>query len=276
MGSIVAVAAASHAPGILAHRELADPEQAARYYEGMATLARAVRDTSPDVILAVTNDHYVNYYLDNVPAICVGTAPSYRGPVEPFMGEEKEFPGDRPFSKALLAALLEHDFDVSFSEKLVFDHGTVVPLHFINPDNGIPVVPIVVNNIYSPMPSPRRLYQLGRLLPAVIESLPIERRVALVATGGLSHNVGNSRAGDIDTSFDGRFLDAVRRGEGSMLASLSHTELEAAGNGTHEIRNWLCALGAIGDVPAEYVAYEPVAAWATGCGAAVWPMSERG
>jgi aromatic ring-opening dioxygenase catalytic subunit (LigB family) len=273
MGRIVVVAAASHAPGIVAHREYADPEQAARFYEGMDRIAAAVSGASPDVIVAVTNDHYVNYYLDNVPAICVGIARSYRGPVERFMGEEKEVPGDRVFGQTLLSALLDHDFDVSFSEKLVFDHGTMVPLHFLNPDNQLPVVPIVVNNIYEPMPSPRRLYQLGQVLSKVIEELPDDRRVALVATGGLSHNVGNTRAGEIDVEFDARFLEAVRRGEGSALAALTHDELEAVGNGTHEVRNWLCAMGATGDVPADYVAYEPVQAWATGCGAAVWRMS---
>lgn len=272
MGRIVVVGAASHAPGIVAFRDQADPDQAARFYEGMDGLASAVRAASPDVIVAVTNDHYVNYYLDNVPPICVGTAASYRGPVERFMGDEKQIPGDRNYSRELLRALLERDFDVSFSEKLQFDHGTMVPLHFLNHDLAIPVVPIVVNNIYEPMPSPRRLYQLGQVLSKAIEEIPDDRRVALVATGGLSHSVGTPRAGDIDVEFDSKFLEAIRRGEGSTLASLTHDELEMAGNGTHEVRNWLCALGAAGDRPADLVVYEPVQAWATGCGAALWKV----
>jgi protocatechuate 4,5-dioxygenase beta chain len=54
------------------------------------------------------------------------------------------------------------------------------------------------------------------------------------------------------------------------LAELSHEELTKVGNGTHEIRNWLCALGAIGDIPADFTVYEAAYGWATGCGAAVW------
>jgi len=273
MAKIVVVAAASHAPGIVAFKDQADPEQAGRFYEGMDRIAAAVRDARPDLILAVTNDHYVNYYLDNVPAICVGIASSYRGPVEAFMGEEREVPGDRPFAKSLLDSLLGNDFDVAYSEKLCFDHGTMVPLHFFNPDLALPVVPILVNNIYEPMPSPRRLHQLGLAISELVDELPGDQRVALVATGGLSHSVGTPSAGEIRADFDEDFLAAVMRGEGSRLAELSHRELESYGNGTHEIRNWLCAMGATGDVPADFVVYEPVQAWATGCGAVVWGMN---
>jgi len=272
MSRIVVAAAMSHSPGIVAFKDFADPEQAQRYFEGMDRITDAIQAAQPDVILIVTNEHFANFYLNNVPALCVGIAPSYRGPVEPFMGPEQEIPGDRKFGQALLGALLDREFDVSFSEDLWFDHGTMVPLHFVNPGMTLPVVPIMVNNIYEPMPTPRRLYRLGQVIADVVTELPGDRRVALVATGGLSHRVGTPDAGEITVEFDDQFLDAVRRGEGSKLAELTHADLDRAGNGTHEVRNWLCAMGAIGDVPPAFTIYEAIQGWATGCGAALWTL----
>lgn len=66
----------------------------------------------------------------------------------------------------------------------------------------------------------------------------------------------NTLVGGIE--FDERFLESVRLREGSKLAELSHEDLARAGNGTHEIRNWLCVMAAVGDVPADFVVYEPV------------------
>jgi 2,3-dihydroxyphenylpropionate 1,2-dioxygenase len=104
MGRIVVAAAMSHAPGILAFKDQADPEQAKRFYEGMDRIASEVQAAQPDVIIAVTNEHFANFYLNNVPALCVGTAPSYRGPVEPWMGEEQEIPGDRTLGRASIGS----------------------------------------------------------------------------------------------------------------------------------------------------------------------------
>jgi hypothetical protein len=106
----------------------------------------------------------------------------------------------------------------------------------------------------------------------VISELPGDRRVALLATGGLSHKVGTVDAGEIDAAFDQRFLEDVLAGRGSKLAELRSDELDRIGNGTHEVRNWLCAMGAVGDVPADFTVYEPVQGWATGCGAALWSL----
>jgi aromatic ring-opening dioxygenase catalytic subunit (LigB family) len=272
MGRIVVAAAASHAPGIVAFKDQADPGQAQRFFDGMDRVAAEVRAARPDVILAITNEHFANFYLDNVPALCLGIASSYRGPLEPFMGEEQEIPGDRALGRVLLGALLDREFDVSFSEDLWFDHGTMVPLHFVNPGMALPVVPLIVNNLYEPMPTPRRLYRLGQAIASIVEELPGGRRVALLGTGGLSHRVGTPDAGEITVEFDEQFLAAVARGEGSKLAELSHDDLARAGNGAHEVRNWLCVMGALGDVPADFVVYEAVEGWATGCGAAVWKL----
>ena len=274
MGTVVAAAAMSHAPGIAGMGGPGpDPEAEGRFHAALHRIAEHLEQSRPDVLLVVTSEHFSNFYLNNVPAICIGTAPAFGGPVEPFLGIPwTEVPGARPTAKKLVAAALDAGFDVSFSEELRLDHGTMVPLHFVNPGMRIPIVPVVVNTLYEPMPAPRRLHEFGRFLGRAIEAEIGETRVALLATGGLSHKVGTPDAGEIRPDFDRTFLDGVAKGRGSELAGLTHAELAEVGNGTHEVRNWLCVMGAVGDVPAEITAYEPLPAWATGCAAVTWSV----
>lgn len=273
MGTIVAAGAASHAPTIAIARRDADPEAVARFDAGMARLADTVRAAEPDTLVLVTNEHFANFYLNNVPTVCVGTGSYHRGPSEAFLGEEKLVPGDRPTAKALVQSLVDQGAPVSFSEDLWFDHGTWVPLTYLNPDLRIPVVPLVMNNLIPPIPSPRAAYEFGRRLRAAIESLPADHRVALVGTGGLSHKVGTPDAGEVDPEWDRRFLDGVAKGEGERLSHLTHAELDSIGNGTHEVRNWLTVMGALAEgTTAEVTAYENIPSWVTGCGVAVFRL----
>lgn len=271
MGTIVVAAAASHSPVITMMYDEQDPQQA-RFHAAMHQIGAAFAAAKPDVIITITNEHFVNFYLDNVPAMCVGTATSYFGPVEPFLKiPQADLPGNRPLGKQLVAAALAAEFDVAYSEELRFDHGTMVPMSFVNPGYTIPVVPVIVNNIYAPMPTPKRMHAFGQFLGRFVAEQLGDVRVALLATGGLSHKVGTPDTGDLDPEFDRRFLDGLARGEGSKMASsLTHDELQAVGNGTHEVRNWLTVMAALGDVPGEVLAYEPIPVWVTGCAAALW------
>ena len=274
MGTIVAAAAVSHAPGIAGMGgPPSDADAGERFHAALHRIGEHFAASRPDVLLTVTSEHFANFYLNNVPAICIGTGTSFGGPVEPYLGIPwTEVPGARPVAKALVVSALGADFDVSFSEELKFDHGTMVPLHFVNPKFAIPVLPILVNTLYPPMPVPKRLHRFGQFLAGAIERDLGEVRVALLATGGLSHKVGTPDSGEIRPDFDREFLAEVEKGRGSQLAELSHDTLAEIGNGTHEVRNWLCVMGAVGDRPAEIAAYEPVQDWATGCGAVIWSL----
>jgi len=273
MGKIVAAAATSHSPGITMFVEQADAEQVKRFHGAMHEVGRRFEEARPDVIILITNEHFTNFYLNNVPAICIGTAESYFGPVEPFIQvPQADMPGHRAIGKRLVRAALDSDFDVSFSEELRFDHGTSVPLHFVNPHGRVPVVPIFVNNLFPPMPTPRRLYDFGQFLGRTVAEGHGDTRIALLATGGLSHKVGTTDAGDIDPDFDRRFLAELSAGNSAALKNLTHDELSGIGNGTHEVRNWMCVMGATNDAPVEILSYEVIPQWATGCAVASWTV----
>jgi len=115
------------------------------------------------------------------------------------------------------------------------------------------------------MPSPKRCHTLGRVLGAALEKE--SKRVAIVATGGLSHWPGEAKHGKINIPFDKRFLDILTTGDRSQLAQYTHEEISReAGSGGHEIRTWITLAGALPDWKATVLAYEPVVPWATGCG----------
>ncbi len=273
MGEISIGAAISHAPGITGWRSRADSQQADRFYAGAEKVRRALEAAKPDVIVLICNEHFVNFYLNNMPAICVGTGQSHFGPVEPegWLGiPKRRIPGHPALAGALVREALSSGFDLSFAEELALDHGSMVPLYLVDPETRIPVVPIIVNNVAEPMPLPGRIYQLGTLLRRVVAGRPKGESVAILGTGGLSHWVGTPEQGRIHVGFDESFLELAAQGKGSELARWSPEEIGKGGNGAHEVRNWIGVMGAFPEVKAEVVAYEPVVQWATGCGAIIW------
>jgi predicted class III extradiol MEMO1 family dioxygenase len=115
------------------------------------------------------------------------------------------------------------------------------------------------------MPSAKRCFAFGALLGKTLERSA--KRVAVIATGGLSHWPGEAKHGKINIAFDKKFLDTLIAGDREGLAQYSHEEINTdAGSGGHEIRTWIALAGALPGWKAELLAYEPVAPWATGCG----------
>ena len=97
------------------------------------------------------------------------------------------------------------------------------------------MVPIFINCAAPPLPSPKRCYAVGRWLADAIGRWDSDKRVAILATGGLSHSVGSLQQGWIDEDFDHRFLGDFCAGRGEALAALSDREIAATGSATGEI-----------------------------------------
>jgi AmmeMemoRadiSam system protein B len=129
----------------------------------------------------------------------------------------------------------------------------------------VPVVPVIINTLTPPMPTAKRCFALGEFLGKVLEQN--SKRVAIIATGGLSHWPGEAEHGKINIPFDKKFLQTLISGDRSKLTEYTHEEInDAAGSGGHEIRTWIALAGAVQNWKAELLAYEPVVPWATGCG----------
>jgi len=263
---IAAALAAGHAPGITGWPEAADPEQAKRFFAGYERLKERLHAARPDLLVVITPEHWANFFLDKMPAFCLGLADEFDGPLEDpaFLRVPKvKVPGAPKRARSLLEAMGE-EIDLAFSEELILDHGSMVPLHFLTPEMSLPVIPLIVNCLAHPMPPLHRCYRMGQVLGEIIRGWT--ERVALLATGGLSHWPAMLEAGKINSEFDRQFLQWLATGSVQEYLWYSDGEVEdQAGPGAHEIRTWVALAGATPGAKGEVLAYEPVKAWATGC-----------
>jgi len=139
---IVFACAASHAPGITAWTEAAPKDQSDKFLGNYRKLGEMLAASKPDTLVAITVEHWANFFLNHMPAFCIERADHYEGPVEEWLRIPKaRVPGDAKLSVELLDACLDGGFDPTFSDELLFDHATMLPLHFLNPNLAVPWYP---------------------------------------------------------------------------------------------------------------------------------------
>ncbi len=263
--SIVFACAVSHAPGIAAWRDAASSGQLAEVTRGFEQLRGELAAAKPDRLLLLTSEHWANFFLDHIGAFCIGRADAFEGPVEPWLKiEKRRVPGDPALANRLLERCYANGFEPSHAQEMKFDHGTMVPLTFLTPAMTTPVVPILFNTLAPPRPLASRCLRLGEVLRPTLEEA--DERIAVVATGGMSHDPGETRHGFIDQDFDRRFLDQMASADQAALGAYTDAELMAPGAGTMELLAWICLAGVMGDKRPSVAAYEAVVPWATGIG----------
>lgn len=274
MAEIVGALLASHAPLVTGRPDIARPEQRERLYAGFRELATRLRAARPEMLVMFVNDHLQNFPYSNMPAFCVGLADAYDAPTagaSSFLKiPARTFPGARAWAMELLEAGLAAGFDLAYSYEIESWDELAVPLSFVLPDVSIPIVPIYTNCAAPPLPTMRRCHALGAFIGEFIRRRSSRERIALVATGGISHWVGTPETGRINPEWDHFVLDHIARADLEPLLRLTHADIERdGGNGGQEIRNWIALLGAVPGWKGEALAYEPVPEWITGCGT-VW------
>ena len=274
MAEIVAALLTSHAPLITGKPEISRPEQRERLHAGFAELGRRLAAARPDLVVMLVNDHLQNFAYNNLPAFCVGLAEAYDAPsaggARLMRLAPRKIPGAPAWSMALLEAGLAAGIDFAYSYEIESWDELSVPLHFLTPAGDVPIAPVYTNCGAPPLPTLRRCHEVGAFVGDFVRSRPATERIALVATGGVSHWVGTPETGRINPEWDRRVLDHVTRGDVAPLLDWTWAEIERdGGNGGQEIRNWVALLGAVPGWKGDVLAYEPVAEWITGC-ATVW------
>ena len=232
--------------------------------KAFAVLRGNLEAAKPDVLVVIANDQFVNFFFNNIPTFYVTLAEEVRGQ---FTRHKFHYRNHKELGRAILKAGIEKEIDFSYGEYVELQHTQVVPLYFLLPKPTIPILPIYVNTWVDPVPAPRRCYRVGELIREVSDKR--SERVAILATGGLSHFPGSPRIGEIDTEFDHKLLAMMREGKGRMLADYSLEQLHQAGDS--EFLNWMVVLGTVGDTKAEAAFYMPDSV-ATGWGFASWKV----
>jgi len=279
MGEIVALMALSHAPGLTGWLDRASPEAQRNLTEGYRAIGALLHEARPDVIVGIANDHLLNFPPENVPDFCVGVAERWSGPAEWFRDwlnvAPYEVAGHPELAKSLVREGANAGINFAFAHELLFDDNWSVPLSLLTPAYDIPLVPIHMNCVVPPLPTVTRCLNVGRVIGDVIrKKRPEGERVAVMATGGLSHDPGGPNYFKVDEEFDRWFLELLETSDrAKVIRELTIGDMVKAGDGgTTELLAWLVAMGAAGERKARTICYEPSAALRCGMGAVVWPI----
>jgi protocatechuate 4,5-dioxygenase beta chain/2,3-dihydroxyphenylpropionate 1,2-dioxygenase len=267
----------SHAPGISQFWETMPPERREPLAAAYDQLSRELAALEPDVIVAFINDHFRSFSLATFPTFCIGVGTDHDVPMDGgdaiLRMPQRRFRGDPELAEHILESVMRDGFDPAFSGELKFFDDLSVPLRFLYPPEAAPpnvkIVPIMTNCVTRPMPSMQRCHDLGLAVRRALDRFPGEpRRVVILGSGGISHWVGMPRNGDINVEFDRRVIELVEGGRAAEMLAWTDDEIETqAGNGAHELRNWVAAFAAMGQYVPRPLAYVPAPECITGLAA---------
>jgi protocatechuate 4,5-dioxygenase beta chain len=275
MAKIVAAMAMTHSPGLTGWFERAPLQQQLLAKKAMDEMRWRLEAAKPDVILGFSNDHLLNWPINNIPEWTVGIGEEHVGPADwydEWLALDKyRIPGHPKLARYIVNEGARRRVAFSYLREMQFDDGFSVPMHYLNPYNAIPLVPISMNCTVPPIPLPTRAYEVGVTLREMVKAYPGTERVAILATGGLSHEPGGPRYFWVDEAFDTWFLGLLAKGDHeALLRECTLEKIEDAGSGgTAELLAWITAL-AFTRGPAEVLAYMPAVAWRSGTGMVVW------
>jgi aromatic ring-opening dioxygenase catalytic subunit (LigB family) len=275
VAEIVAAMAMTHSPGLTGWFTRASEEYQRLALQATAEMRRRLEAVRPDVLVMLSNDHLLNWPINNVPEYTVGIAEEHVGPADWFdewLGMEKyRVPGHASLARFLVNEAGRRRLSLAWLREMAFDDGISVPTHYLNPDARFRLVPITMNCTVPPIPTPDRAYEVGRVLRDALRAYPGPERIAVVATGGLSHEPGGPRYFWVDEEFDRWFLDLLKRGDHqALLRECTLERMEEAGSGgTAELLAWIAVLP-FTTGPADVLAYMPAIAWRSGTGMVVW------
>jgi Catalytic LigB subunit of aromatic ring-opening dioxygenase len=246
-------------------------------------MAAKFREVSPDAVVIIGNDQRELFTDDNTPAFLVYAGAQIAN--VPMSEEQKAKlppgiaiaedghcpPGGATYSGAqdlavhIVNSLVDQEFDVAQSSRLPkpegHDHGIPHAFGFlyrrIMVDNPPPSVPVFLNaGVPNNRPKIGRCLKFGRALLRAIESWKEDARVAVFASGGLTHFV-------VDEDLDRRVLNAMQARDESTLGGVSEGYL--LGN-TCELRNWFPLSAAMNAADKKMTIVDYVACYRTEAG----------
>lgn len=264
--SLVFAGVCSHGPGMTGRKSMADSDDVEALYGAMEGMREALEASRPDALVVIAAEHFANFFMNNMPAYCMGMADEYAGPIEDpqWLGIERTtVPGNADLSRRLIEATLQ-ETDVAYAEEWKFDHGIMVPLHFLTPRYDLPVIPVNINCQGPPITPLHRAWAFGRALRKACDAVP--ERIAVVGTGGISHWPATPDSGKINEPWDRDFLQRWASNDRERLLSYTdeQTYLEA-GQGGFEIRTFIAIAGATEGCRATVHFYRPIPIFAVGC-----------
>jgi 2,3-dihydroxyphenylpropionate 1,2-dioxygenase len=251
MGEIVAALGTCHTPYLFTRPPDENPQQLDAAARAMQALGQVLDETKPDAIVFLGSDHVETFSVTCIPsfAIIAGSRAIAR-----FAGREYNLPVHRELAEDLLNKLVvDHEFDIAYSEDAELGHAFAVPFEYVIGSRDIPVVPFFTNVYVPPLPTPKRCAALGRAIAQIIRGR--KERVAIIASGGMSHFPGTRKYLTPEFDFDRWLVSQFESGRTDALLAMTGTQLDEVGN--TEMLNWAVMVGAIGPQSGELIDYIP-------------------
>lgn len=253
MATIIGGLTTSHIPAIGAaiphENELQNDPYWKPFFSAYPPAREWLQKAKPDVAIVIYNDHGLNFFLDKMPTFAIGAARKYENADEGWgIPTTPPFQGDPELSWHIIESLIHDEFDITSCQEMYVDHGFTVPMSLFWPNHsygGIKTVPVCINTVQHPLPSPLRCFKLGQAIGRAIESYPKDLKVVVLGTGGMSHQLDGERAGFINKKFDLLCLEKIVN-EPEVLTRYSIHELvrEAGAQGAEFIL-WLAMRGVL-------------------------------
>lgn len=268
MAEIVACFLVPHDP--LMASEPSAPPKAKRdsCMNAFAEVTDRLRNAQVDTVVLIGDDHYTINGPTCIPTVMIGIG-DVEGPMEPWLGIPKRpIANNEDLAEHIMDYGFAHGVDWGVSKHLTLDHSCMVPFHFaLSPLEDIKTIPIYINSGIAPFIPSIRAKALGHIIGDAIRSSSGSERVAIIGTGGISHWPGMADMGRVNEEWDRRVMELTAANQIDELVEMSDGEILAeGGNGGLEIKNWILAMAACGEVKGELIAYEAVPEWVAGCG----------
>ena len=249
MGEIVSAMATVHAPQLFTRPPTEDPAQLDADIAAMRALGRSLDESKAEVAIVIGSDHLETFFLSAVPTFAIVAGQDSKAS---FAGRDYALPVD-PLAEELLEKLVAVGFDMTYSQDAVLGHSFAAVYEWVIGERTIPVVPVFVNTYLPPLPTARRCQQLGAAIGTVIANS--DRRVAVIASGGMSHYPGTWKYPQPAFDFDWWAIAHLERGNMDALLTLTNEQLDEVGN--TELLPWMVMFGAIGSQRGELLTYQP-------------------
>ena len=245
--------------------------------KAIKTLGDVLREAEVDLVVIFGDDQHEQFQDDNMPTFAIYHGKSLpvvthggRNPAAWKSFEElgwaqtaPEYEAGQALAEHLISSLVNDEFDIARCNTLRPEIGVGHAFSFlyrrILPGGKLPMVPVMVNTYYPPnQPTPKRCYAFGQAVRKAVESWQADRRVAVMASGGLSHVV-------IDEEIDQMTIGGLRNKKPEILWQLPRERLSG---GTSEILNWVALAGVVESMEMKFFEYVTTyrSPAGTGCG----------
>lgn len=259
----------------------------ARIRDSLGLLRRKLEQLRPDALILVGDDQNEHFREENLPQIAIYLGGDFLTYSRGSASQPVPYRSAPELAEAIFEECVESGIDMasvrSFPDNALLAHAFGPVLRTVDPEARIPVVPIFVNAIHVPAPSPSRCYYYGQTIRRAVEGYAGAKGVAIYASGGLSHFTGGYpyahyegpfTYGSISEDFDRWLVGKMGAGEGHALSQLTNKDI--IGNGEIELRSWITMLGAIGDARPERLTYEPFYRGIMGMAVGCWDLVGNG